>query len=407
MKILKRKKTSQNIRYPINFKFYFKFYLPALIWAGIIFYFSSVPGLRYSQSNAVEIILRKGAHFLEYGILSFFLWRIFYLGHKFPPQKAFWGALIFSALFGASDELHQTFVFGRTGKTVDAVFDAISSILTLNLIVPLAKKKNRINWKNIFVLFFSAVILIALVLWMIKEDSRLEILPPRTNQDKESLEIWPKKKSAASDKREVGAPVTEKDLENIPASAMVEVPFTPQAPYGLWDELHEEACEEASLVMLKHYLDHTDLNPEIAEKEIQAMMEYEMEKSGGFKDTDAQETRDLFYNFYGWSVSEKKLSIVYDFQREDIKKFLSRGNPIIVPAAGRKLENPYFTPPGPLYHNLVLVGYKGDTIIVNDPGTKRGKNYRYNADILYEAIHDFPGTKENIGKGRKAMIILE
>jgi hypothetical protein len=73
----------------------------------------------------------------------------------------------------------------------------------------------------------------------------------------------------------------------------------------------------------------------------------------------------------------------------------------------RLLGNPNFTSPGPLYHNLVLVGYDGDNIITNDPGTKRGEGYVYNINILYNAIHDFPGKPEDIESGKKAMIVLE
>ena len=60
-----------------------------------------------------------------------------------------------------------------------------------------------------------------------------------------------------------------------------------------------------------------------------------------------------------------------------------------------------------LYHNLFLVGYDGDKIIANDPGTKRGESYKYEIDILYNAIHDFTGYLEDMEKGRKAMIVLE
>ena len=72
------------------------------------------------------------------------------------------------------------------------------------------------------------------------------------------------------------------------------------------------------------------------------------------------------------------------------------------------MGNPYFTAPGPLYHNLVLTGFTKDGLIItNDPGTRRGENYTYKLDVLYAAIHDFTGDKENIENGKKAMIIVE
>ena len=99
--------------------------------------------------------------------------------------------------------------------------------------------------------------------------------------------------------------------------------------------------------------------------------------------------------------------MIYDFEKEAIREYLAKGKPIIVPAAGRKLFNPYFTAPGPLYHNLVLIGFnETDEIIVNDPGTKRGQKYRYKLDTLYDAIHDFTGDKEEIEEGKKAMIVI-
>ncbi|HRZ95300.1 MAG TPA: C39 family peptidase [Candidatus Moranbacteria bacterium] len=205
--------------------------------------------------------------------------------------------------------------------------------------------------------------------------------------------------SQASNEEKIKEPKKEKTPDKI----FIKVPFTSQAPFSKWDEYHEEACEEASLIMVKYYLDKKILNKDIAEKEIQDMIKFEIKKYGDYKDTDAEETARLAEDYYGI----KNLKVVYDFKPDDIKKYLAKGKPIVVPAAGRKLGNPNFTPPGPLYHNLVLVGYDGNIIIANDPGTRKGEGYKYDMNILYGAIHDFPGKPENIEKGRKAMIVLE
>lgn len=194
-----------------------------------------------------------------------------------------------------------------------------------------------------------------------------------------------------------------KNDKNIPNKILIKVPFTVQAPFAKWDAYHEEACEEASLIMLKYYVDKKNLTPDIAEKEIQKMIAYEIKNYGDYKDSDAQQIVQLAHDFYGLD----NLKIVYDFSKEDLKKYLNLGNPIIVPAAGRLLGNPNFKAPGPLYHNLVLVGYDGETIITNDPGTRKGEGYVYDLDILYNAIHDFPGELSQIEQGRKAMIVLE
>lgn len=418
--------------------FFFRYYFPALVWAGVIFYFSSIPSLQLTLSNtAEEIILRKGAHFAEFAILAFLAWRIFFAGYKFYTRYAFFWAFILAALYGASDEFHQTFVFGRTGKVIDAFYDAASVLFILEILVMAARRK--ITWKNIAILFLTFALLVGLELKMISETKSFKVSFSRMKTSlgymidyelKFIRGIGPKavenngadnNTTGVSEDAELSSQIKEK-ISSVPsvtedniAAAQPEaaaplpqkisilVPFTSQAPLGRWDALHEEACEEASLVMLKYYSDDKSLTPVLAEKEIQAMVKFEVKNYGDYKDTTAVETAKLAGDFYGM----KNLKVIYDFSASDLKKYLTLGKPIIVPAAGRALGNPFFTSPGPLYHNLVLIGYDGNVIITNDPGTKKGESYKYDINILYNAIHDFSGNVENIEKGRKAMIVLE
>jgi hypothetical protein len=191
--------------------------------------------------------------------------------------------------------------------------------------------------------------------------------------------------------------------KKLPEKILIDVPFTSQAPFGKWDAYHEEACEEASLLMVAYFLQNKKLTPAVAEKEIQALIAYEIKTTKKYEDSTAQETAKLGADYYGLN----NLRVVYDFTADDLKKYLAQKKPIIIPAAGRLLGNPNFTAPGPLYHNLVLIGYDGDTIITNDPGTRKGQNYRYGLKTLYGAIHDFPGDKNKITTGKKAMIVIE
>ena len=266
--------------------------------------------------------------------------------------------------------------------------------------------KCQISNKKLLKYFFSALIAAGVFLYFSFKNPSDEKIIQETTNETENISIESNKENITEESRLTGDPPERREnnlAETIPNKFFIKVPFTSQAPYAVWDEYHEEACEEASLIMLKYYLDSKKLNPEIAEKEIQAMIKFQNKKYGDYKDTNAQETIKLAKDFYDID----NLKIVYDFSAEDIKKYLSKGKPIIIPAAGRELGNPYFTPPGPLYHNLVLIGYDGDTIITNDPGTKRGEGYKYNIKTLYNAIHDFPGRPEDIETGRKAMIIIE
>lgn len=191
--------------------------------------------------------------------------------------------------------------------------------------------------------------------------------------------------------------------EPIPLSYKIEnVPFITQAPLVNWDELHDEACEEASLIIAKYYLDNTNLTPQVAEEEIQNMVVWEERSWGGHFDLTAQQTVDLAKEYYGM----KNLTVKNINSNEDIKKEISQNHLVIVPAAGRLLGNPNFRNPGPIYHMLVVTGYNEEQIITNDPGTRNGENYTYSNGVFLNAIHDWTGNPNNIETGAKVMIVV-
>ena len=188
----------------------------------------------------------------------------------------------------------------------------------------------------------------------------------------------------------------------IPEKILLPVPFSSQAPKAVWDEVHEEACEEMSLIMVKYYFDKKNLPPSVAEEEIQRMKDYQLKRNGHYIDSDMKELAAMAKEYFKF----KDVFVKYDITREDIFEALAKGSPVIVPTAGRLLGNPNFTGLGPLYHNLVIIGFEKDEFIVNDPGTRKGKHYRYKINILMNAIHDYTGSKKEIEKGRRAGIIF-
>ncbi|MCH7759451.1 C39 family peptidase, partial [Patescibacteria group bacterium] len=143
-----------------------------------------------------------------------------------------------------------------------------------------------------------------------------------------------------------------------------------------------------------------------AETEILALVDFEEKTYGYSNDTSAEDTAKLFKSYFNYDL----VSLRYGIDYQDIKVELAKGNLIIVPANGTKLGNPYFTPPGPLEHMLVIRGYDDLTqeFITNDPGTKRGEGFRYDYQVLENAIRDYPsGYHEPITRIRKVMIIIE
>jgi VanZ family protein len=89
-------------------------WLPVLVWAAVIFAFSSVPSLGTDLGHW-DLLLRKLAHVAEYALLGALLVRA--LG-------ASGAAFGLGVLYAISDELHQVFVPGRVGSPVDVAIDA-------------------------------------------------------------------------------------------------------------------------------------------------------------------------------------------------------------------------------------------------------------------------------------------
>jgi len=190
------------------------------------------------------------------------------------------------------------------------------------------------------------------------------------------------------------------------------VPFSAQAPYGDWSLPYAEACEETSAILVDHFYTGKALTPAIAQQEILAMVAWENKTFGFYEHTTSAETVRIIKEYLNY----KRVDLLYDISLADIKAQIMAGRPVIVPLAGRMLNNPYYKNPGPIYHMLVIKGLTQDgKFITDDVGTKRGYNYVYNANVLYNAIHDAPfgggeltdaQLVQDIPSGRKAIIVI-
>lgn len=196
----------------------------------------------------------------------------------------------------------------------------------------------------------------------------------------------------------------QEDKNQIKDTVKFDMVFTSQAPYANWDELHEEACEEASLLIVHYYLQNkSSLTKEEAENIIQDMVAWQIKNYGGHYDLTLDQLADFAKRYYGY----KNIQIKNVKNIDEMKIELSNGNPIIIPAAGRDLGNPYFKSPGPIYHMLVVKGYNSRYFITNDVGTRRGENFQYKFDKLFDAIHDYNGkTEEKMRQGVKRILII-
>lgn len=206
-------------------------------------------------------------------------------------------------------------------------------------------------------------------------------------------------------------------VTSLPSEFLIaDVPFQTQAPLTNWDTLHEEACEEASIILAAFYLKGqslsaetigwratptAEISPEIMEQEILKLVGWEDKNWGGPVDITADEAGQLAQKVYNL-----KYKVINDATITDIEKEIAAGRPVIVPAAGRLLGNPNFRGEGPVYHMVVAIGYNSQNMIVQDVGTRNGNHYVYNQKIFYNAMHDWTGNPDTIVEGAKNVLVL-
>jgi len=120
----------------------FREWIPVIVWAAAIFWFSTdtfsgehtrpvivgvlhtlMPSSREATLLKLHALIRKGAHVVEYFLFGILLFRAIR-----APQDGWqfrWAclAILFAALYAASDEFHQSFVPSRGPAVADVLLD--------------------------------------------------------------------------------------------------------------------------------------------------------------------------------------------------------------------------------------------------------------------------------------------
>lgn len=137
------------------------YWLPPLAWMAMIFYFSTDTfSGEYTGSylesilsffdihlnppalDRIHFLIRKAAHFTEYGILAALLFRAFRgRARDLWRQSWFIGTLIILVSYALLDEFHQTFTATRYGSLIDSAIDVTGGLVILGLIRLYAKRK--------------------------------------------------------------------------------------------------------------------------------------------------------------------------------------------------------------------------------------------------------------------------
>jgi VanZ family protein len=128
---------------------YFRYWIPLLLWMGIIFWMSTEtfasentsliiePAIRYlmpsispEKARMIHGAIRKLAHLTEYFILGMLLFRFFRSGSKeLRIRRWAFYSVLFVALYAAGDEFHQSFVSSRTASLLDIGLDTLGGIV--------------------------------------------------------------------------------------------------------------------------------------------------------------------------------------------------------------------------------------------------------------------------------------
>lgn len=190
--------------------------------------------------------------------------------------------------------------------------------------------------------------------------------------------------------------------KSAPQSVVLQVPFTPQAPTDHWSR--NEDCEETSLTMANAYLDgqtQDQMSATDAQKAINALKTWEGVNIGYNANTGADATTQMARGAFGLLVNQIK-----DYSEADLKNELAKNHVILLPINARLLNNPKYLDNGPLYHMIVVRGYRGDDFIVNDPGTDSGDGNVYNFSTLKNAAADWDNGAQKMDPSRKIALVL-
>ena len=145
-------------------RLFLKYWLPLLIWLGVIFVGSTSvmsaehtsryvvpfllwlkPGMSPNAIWTILVVARKCAHVTEYAVLALLLWRAL---RSVPTLSSktfivFAAVLLGCALFAASDEFHQMFVKSRTPSVRDVLLDVGGAFLGLLIGATFARRHRK------------------------------------------------------------------------------------------------------------------------------------------------------------------------------------------------------------------------------------------------------------------------
>lgn len=225
------------------------------------------------------------------------------------------------------------------------------------------------------------------------------LMPKSTEKKVETPEQADEVKSEVVEKEE---PKPKEEPVVIKEEANLEAPFTVQAPFANW-KLHRESCEEAAALMYDYFLKGQKITEDKAaikavDKELRKMKDWQVKNYGSEPDLSIADFAKFVKSYFGYNSK-----VIKEVTKDDIKREISKGNPVIIPATTASLKNPFYPEGSNVYHYLLIKGYKPEGVITNDPGTKRGESYFYSWDTIFKTLE---AQKKFVKQGNTAIVIF-
>lgn len=106
------------------------YWLPVFAYCGLIFFLSSQSFTEETLPSVFELVGDKALHMMEYGVLGILCYRGFrYASTSWAAPYAVYFAIAVATIYGASDEIHQSFVPLREADHWDLVADCIGAAI--------------------------------------------------------------------------------------------------------------------------------------------------------------------------------------------------------------------------------------------------------------------------------------
>jgi uncharacterized protein YvpB len=199
-------------------------------------------------------------------------------------------------------------------------------------------------------------------------------------------------------------PGTEATPVALPDHVLLQVPFTTQAPLNNW-ALHQESCEAANLTMLIAYWQHDTsvvIDPHLADAQIKQI-------DGWKPQPDLNDTMmgELAQQHWGYAYR------LLPNTQQAIAEQLAAGRPLLAEVRTHGLGNAHY--PGysshfeqqgwSVPHFVLIIGYDGSGVWLNDPGISWGRGYHISYAQLAHAIDDLDQHHPNLALGQVLLLI--